>query len=82
VELPARRGGMNGETLRSTLEHCRDTLDEAVRYADQSYQFGPNAYAYEALMRCTTARDVVVKLASAVTDLSHYVDAFKQRGAA
>ena len=73
---------MSGESLRSTLEHCRDTLDEAVRYADQSYQFGPSAYAYEALMRCIIARDVVVKLASAITDLCHYVVAFKQRGAA
>jgi site-specific recombinase XerD len=42
---------MNGEALRSTLEHCRDMLDEAVQYASQSYQFGPNAYAYEALIR-------------------------------
>ena len=73
---------MKGEALRSTLEHCRDMLDEAVQYASQSYQFGPNAYAYEALMRCTTARDAVVKLASAITDISHYVDAFEQRGAA
>ena len=67
---------MKGEALRSTLEHCRDMLDEAVQYASQSYQFGPNAYAYEALMRCTTARDVVVKLASTITDISHYVRRF------
>ena len=73
---------MNGETLRATLEHCRDTLDEAVRYADQSYQFGPNAYAYEALTRCTTARDTVARLTATITDISHYVDAFEQRGAA
>jgi hypothetical protein len=73
---------MNGEMLRATLEHCRDTLDEAVRYADQSYQFGPNAYAYEALMRCTTARDTVVRLASTITDLSHYVDALQAQRSA
>jgi hypothetical protein len=57
-------------------------LDEAVQYASQSYQFGPNAYAYEALMRCTTARDTVARLTAAITDISHYVDAFEQRGAA
>ena len=73
---------MKGEALRSTLEHCRDTLDEAVKYARQSYEFGPNAYAYEALMRCTTVRDVVVKLSRAITDVSHFIDAFEQRGAA
>ena len=73
---------MKGEALRSTLEHCRDMLDEAVQYASQSYQFGPNAYAYEALMRCTTVRDVVVKLSRAITDVSHFIDAFEQRGAA
>jgi hypothetical protein len=73
---------MNGEALRSTMEHCRDTLDEAVQYASQSYQFGPNAYAFEALMRCTTARDTVARLTATVTDISHYVDAFEQRGAA
>ena len=73
---------MNGETLRATLEHCRDALNEAVRYSDQSYQFGPSAYAYEALMRCTTARDTVARLTAAITDISHYVDALEQRGAA
>jgi hypothetical protein len=73
---------MNGEGLRSTLEHCRDALNEAVRYSDQSYQFGPSAYAYEALMRCTTARDVVVRLTSTITDLSHYVDALQAQRSA
>ena len=73
---------MKGEALRSTLEHCRDTLDEAVKYARQSYEFGPNAYAYEALIRCTTARDTVARLAATITDISHYVDALEQRGAA
>jgi hypothetical protein len=73
---------MKGEALRSTLEHCRDMLDEAVQYASQSYQFGPNAYAYEALMRCTTARDTVARLTAAISDISHYVDALEQRGAA
>lgn len=77
-----RGRSMNGEALRSTLEHCRDTLDEAVQYASQSYQFGPNAYAYEALMRCTTARDTVARLTATITDISHYVDALEQRGAA
>jgi len=57
-------------------------LDEAVQYASQSYQFGPNTYAYEALMRCTTARDIVARLAVTITDISHCVDAFEQRGAA
>jgi hypothetical protein len=60
----------------------RDMLDEAVQYASQSYQFAPNAYTYEALMRCTTVRDVVVKLSRAITDVSHFIDAFEQRGAA
>jgi hypothetical protein len=68
--------------LRSALEHFRDTLDQAVRYADQSYQFGPNAYAYEALMRCTSARDAAARLEATITDFSHYIDAFEQRGAA
>lgn len=71
---------MNGEALRATIEHCRDTLSEAVKHADQSYQFGPNAYAYEALMRCTNARDAVARLSATITDLSHYIDA--RRGAA
>ena len=73
---------MNGETLRSALDHCRDTLDEAVRYAEQAYQFGPNAYAFEALMRCTSARNAVARLAAIIEDLSHYIDAFERRGAA
>jgi len=73
---------MKGEALRSTLEHCRDMLDEAVQYASQSYQFGPNAYAYEALMRCTTTRDTAARLAATIIDISHYVDALEQRGAA
>ena len=63
---------MKGEALRSTLEHCRDMLNEAVQYASQSYQFGPNAYAYEALTRCTTARDTVARLTATITDISHY----------
>jgi hypothetical protein len=71
---------MTGESVRIVLEHCRDKLNEAVRYADQGYQFGPNAYAYEALMRCTNARDSVARLAATITDLSHYIDA--RRGAA
>ena len=73
---------MKGEALRSTLEHCRNMLDEAVQYASQSYQFGSTAYAYEALMRCTAARGAVARLTAAITDISHYVDAFEQRGAA
>jgi hypothetical protein len=72
---------MSGETLRATLEHVRDTLNEAAQYANQSYQFDPNAYSYEALMRCTNARDAVARLATAITDLSHFIDAFR-RGAA
>ena len=73
---------MNGETLRSALDHCRDTLDEAVRHAEQAYQFGPNAYAFEALMRCTSARNAIARLAATIEDLSHYIDAFERRGAA
>ena len=73
---------MNGETLRSALDHCRDTLDEAVRHAEQAYQFGPNAYAFEALMRCTSARNAIARLAATITDLSHYVDAFQSQRSA
>jgi len=57
-------------------------LTRPVKYARQSYEFGPNAYAYEALMRCTTARDTVARLTATITDISHYVDALEQRGAA
>jgi len=70
---------MTGETLRLTLSHAREALDEAVRYARQSYQFGANAYAYEAHMRCKNARDAVARLAATITDLSHYVDAFQSQ---
>ena len=73
---------MNGETLRSALDHCRDTLDEAVRHAELAYQFGPNAYAFEALMRCTSARNAIARLAATITDLSHYVDAFQSQRSA
>ena len=73
---------MNGETLSSALHHCRDTLDEAVRHAEQAYEFGPNAYAFEALMRCTSARNAIARLAATITDLSHYVDAFQSQRSA
>lgn len=73
---------MKGETLRLALSEVRDALDEAVRYARQEYQFGANANAYEALLRCTNARDAVVRLAATITDLSHYVDAFQSQRSA
>ena len=73
---------MTGETLRLTLSQARDSLDEAVRYARQAYQFGGNAYAYEALLRCSNAQDAVTRLAAIITDLSHYVDAFQSQRSA
>jgi hypothetical protein len=48
-------------------------------YTRQSYQFGANAYAYEALLRCTNAQGAVTRLAATITDLSHYVDAFQSQ---
>jgi hypothetical protein len=70
---------MTGETLRLALSEAREALDEAVRYTRQSYQFGANAYAYEALLRCTNAQGAVTRLAATITDLSHYVDAFQSQ---
>jgi hypothetical protein len=70
---------MRGETLRLGLSEARAALDEAVRYTHQSYQFGANAYAYEAILRCTNAQDAVTRLAATITDLSHYVDAFQSQ---
>ncbi len=73
---------MSGETLRLVLSDAREALDQAVQCADQSYQFGANAYAYETLMRCSNARGAVARLAATITDLSHYVDAFQSQRSA
>jgi hypothetical protein len=68
---------MSGERLRLALADARGTLEEAIKCARLSYQFNANACAYEAMSRC------VVGVSGALTDLSHYVEAFEQsRGAA
>ena len=69
---------MKGEALRSTLEHCRDTLDEAVKYARQSYEFGPNAYAYEAL-KGFTAYDAAGQLLGLFQDKHAAIEAINGR---
>jgi hypothetical protein len=73
---------MTGEILRITLSQVREALDQAVLDGRQSYQFGGNAYAYETLMRCTNARDALARLAAAITDLSHCVDALQSQRSA
>jgi hypothetical protein len=74
---------MSGEKLRLALADARETLEEAIKCARLSYQFNANAHAYEAMSRCMRARDAVVGVSGALTDLCHYVEAFGQsRGAA
>jgi hypothetical protein len=69
--------------LRLALADARETLEEAIKCARLSYQFNAGAYSFEALNRCIRARDAVVGVSAALTDLSHYVEAFEQsRGAA
>ena len=59
---------MKGEALRSTLEHCRDTLDEAVKYARQSYEFAPGSYAAGARLFVYRRQKLVRQLRRASTD--------------
>jgi hypothetical protein len=74
---------MSGEKLRFALADARGTLEEAIKCARLSYQFNANACAYEAMSRCMRAHDAIVGISGALTDLSHYVEAFEQsRGAA
>jgi hypothetical protein len=73
---------MTGETLRHALAQTGEALDEAVRFGRQAYQFGPNAYAYEALLRCATAQNAVTRLAALISDLSHRLEAFESQALA
>ena len=73
---------MSGEKLRLALADARETLEEAIKCARLSYQFNANAYAYEAMSRCMRARDAVVGVSGALTDVSHYVQSFERLGGA
>ena len=50
--------------------------------SERSVRYHPQLPRVQVAMRCTAARDTAARLAATITDISHYVHAFEQRGAA